>query len=473
MVAALFVGALGALGCRTKDRSTGPVVTGASTSAPVPPIVVPSNLTVLRGMRLIDGAGGPPIEDATLVIEGQIVKLVGPSARIAVPPGAKVIDLVGKTVIPGLVSNHAHLGVVDGTAAGPGHDTRENLLRQLAQYEAYGVTTITSLGFNGPMFYELQPGLHQGALAGADAFGADRGIGVPAAAPPVEVGAGKPYRPATVEEARQAVRETAARQPTPAFVKIWVDDFHGSLKAKMSPEIEAAVIDEAHQQKLRVAAHVFYLDDARRLVAEGVDVLAHGVRDRPVDMPFIAALKARHLAYVPTLGLDETFFVYAERPSWVDSPFFRHAVQPPLAAQLDDPAWRARTLADAKTIRESKAALAMNLKNLKLLHEAGVRVGFGTDSGATPLRIPGFAEHHELRLMIEAGYTPLQAITCATRDAALVLGLEDRGLLARGKLADLVVVEGNPALDIADVDRIVSVWHRGQETHHGVETFTP
>jgi imidazolonepropionase-like amidohydrolase len=430
-----------------------------------------NEVTVLRGARLIDGRGGPPIDDATLVIDGQRLRAVGATSQVSAPGGARIVDLAGKTVIPGLVSDHAHVGMVDGTDAGAVHSTRANVLRQLAQFEAYGVTTVTALGLNGAAFYEVQPDLHRGALPGADLFGADRGIGVPAAAPPVKAGPENLYRAATPDEARAAVRETAGRHPT--LVKIWVDDFHGTLPDKMSPEISRAVIDEAHKQGLRVAAHVYYLADAKQLVADGVDVLAHGVRDRAVDGELIAAMKAHKTWYIPTLGLDESFYLYAEQPALLEAPFLQHALQPALAAQLGDPAWRAKTLADTKGVATDKEALAMNLANLKALHDAGVAIGFGTDSGATPLRIPGFAEHHELKLMTQAGLTPVEAIRIATQGAAALLGLDDRGTLEAGKLADFVVVEGNPAVNVEDVDRIVAVWHRGKRVGTGVEGFTP
>jgi imidazolonepropionase-like amidohydrolase len=115
----------------------------------------------------------------------------------------------------------------------------------------------------------------------------------------------------------------------------------------------------------------------------------------------------------------------------------------------------------------------MNLRNIKILYDAGVHVGFGTDSGATPLRIAGFAEHHELLLLTRAGLTPLQAIATATKNAAALLGLGDRGVIAPGRLADLLVVAGNPAVDIADVDRVVSVWHRGKQVAGPLTSFTP
>lgn len=425
---------------------------------------------VLRGGRVIDGTGGPPIENAVLVLDGQVIRAVGTASEVPVPSGARVIELNGATVVPGLISDHSHVGLIDGTDTAPGHYTRENILRQLAQFEAYGVTTVTSLGMNGPLFYELQPELHRGALPGADLFGADRGIGVPSGAPPMDVGAEQLYRVATPEQAREAVRETAKRHPT--FVKIWVDDLHGTT-TKMSSAVYAAVIDEAHRAGLRVAAHIYYLDDARQLVADGVDVLAHGIRDRAVDDDLVAAMKAKKTWYIPTIGLDESFYIYAEQRPFMSAPFFRHALQPAVAAQLDDPSWRRKVLEDLTNVTVDQQAVATNQRNLKTLHDAGVQIGFGTDSGATPLRIPGFAEHRELKLMTGAGLTPLEAIRSATHDAAALLGLTDRGSLARGKLADFVVVEGNPATNIADLDRITAVWHRGRRVRDRVESFTP
>jgi imidazolonepropionase-like amidohydrolase len=437
---------------------------------PAPGFPAPE-VTVLRHARLIDGLGHPVVENAMLVISNGYVLSAGLPDQFEIPTGATVIDLGGKTVLPGLISDHSHLGLVNGTTAGSENYTRENILRQLAQFEAYGVTTVMSLGLNGPLFYEVQSDMRAGRIGGADLLGADRGLGVPQAAPPVKVDDTQIYRPATAEQARQMVRESAARGP--ALLKIWVDDFHGTLPQKMAPEIYRAIIEEAHRAHLRVAAHVYYLEDAKQLVAAGVDVLAHGVRDRPVDDDFIQAMKAHGTWYVPTLQLDESFFVYADHPPWMDTPFFKHSLQPALAAQFDDPTWRAKTLANTAQISTERAAFSVSSKNLKALHDAGVRIGFGTDSGATPLRIPGFAEHRELELMTQAGLSPLEAITIATSGAAALLELEDRGALTNGKLADLLIVDGRPDATISALDHIVAVWHRGRLVSKGPTDFTP
>lgn len=431
--------------------------------------------TVIRGARVIDGTGAPPRDDVTLVIDGDHFSIVGPGLRVKMPDGTKVIDYTGKTIIPGLVSDHGHIGLVDGTKSGSAAlYTRENALRQLRQWRAYGVTTVTSLGVNNTdVFYPLRADLHAGKAEGADLFGADHGIGVPNGAPPgkmMQVGTNQLDRPRTPEEARAAVDAAAARGTD--LVKIWVDDFNGSLPVKMEPAIWRAVIAEAHAKHLRVAAHVYYLEDARKLVDDGVDILAHGVRDKAVDQAFVDAMKQHGTWYVATLDLNEAAYIYARHPAWMDQPFFAHAVQSALAKQLADPAWRDKALKDP-AVAVNEAALRTNQQNLKTLYAAGVNIGFGTDAGATPLRIPGVAEHRELALMVDAGLTPSQAIQVATQRAATLLALDDRGVIANGKRADFIVLDADPSADIEATTHIQAVWQRGVQVAGPVDTYQP
>jgi imidazolonepropionase-like amidohydrolase len=429
--------------------------------------------TLLRDVRLIDGSGRPPAEHTDLLFDGTTITAIGPHGSLGIAPGTTIVECTGMSVVPGLISDHSHLGQVDGTTAQSGNMTRANIVRQLAQYEAYGITTVMSLGLNMQVFYQLQPAVHQGSLPGADMFGADRGFGAVHGAPPGQMGISdqQVYRPPSPDAARAQVRESIQRQPT--LLKLWLDDFHGSEPEKIEPAIYEAIIDEAHRHHYRVAAHVYYLDDAKKLVAAGIDVLAHGVRDKPVDAEFTTTLKQREVWYIPTLDLDESFYLFAQQPQLLQQPLLAHGLQPALATQLADPAWRRQTLSDANKIAVDKQARAVNLQNLKTLYDAGIKIGFGTDSGATPLRVAGFAEHRELTLLVEAGLTPLQAITLATQNAAALLNLDDRGLLAPGKLADLVLIRGNPATRIADLDSIQRVWRRGQPAPHVIDDFTP
>ena len=388
------------------------LVIGTSTAAD-------AQTTVLRGARVIDGRGGAPIDNATIVIRGGRIVAIGSSSGTSVPNGAEVLNYSGKTIIPGLISDHSHVGIFVGLKAAPENYSRDSILRQLKQLEAYGVTTVMALGLNGPLFYELRPEMHAGRLPGADLFGADQGIGVVGGQPSaavVPVGENQVSRPDTVEMARESIRQMAARKTD--MVKIWLDSA-GGLMPKLKPEVYSAVIDEAHKNGLRIAAHIYDLEDAKAIVRAGVDVIAHGVRDKPVDSEFIDMMK---------IVLDYTNFVFAEQPSWTREPFFQRALHPAVRAQLNDADYRERTLALPATAK-NRVAVTTNKQNLKAVHDAGVRVGFGSDSGVG-LRIPGVAEHLELALMVEAGLTPMQAITNATSNAAALLKLDDRGVLA-------------------------------------------
>jgi imidazolonepropionase-like amidohydrolase len=427
--------------------------------------------TALRGARVIDGRGGAPIDDAVIVMRDGRIAAIGPSAATAVPPDAQVVDCTGKTVIPGLISNHSHIGIFVGLKAAPENYNRDAILRQLKQLEAYGVTTVMALGLNAPLFYELRPELHAGRVPGADLFGADQGLGVHGGQPSttaVPIGENRVSRPDTVEMARASVREMAARKTD--MVKIWLDGT-GGLMPKLKPDIYSAVIDEAHKSGLRVAAHIYDLDDAKAIVRAGVDVIAHGVRDKPVDSEFIDMMKARSVWYISTIVLDYTNFVFADQPPWMREPFVQRALHPAVRAQFDDPEYRERTLASPATAK-NRAAVATNKQNLKAVSDAGIGIGFGSDSGVG-LRIPGMAEHLELALMVDAGLTPMQAIANATSNAAALLKLDDRGVLAPGRLADLVVLDADPSADISNSRKIHAVWHRGKQAAGPIATFTP
>jgi imidazolonepropionase-like amidohydrolase len=404
-----------------------------------------------------------------IIRDGRIVA-VGSSTATPVPSGAEVVDYTGKTIMPGLISDHSHVGIFIGLKAAPENYNRDAILRQLKQLEAYGITTVMALGLNSPLFYELRPELHAGRLPGADIFGADQGIGAVGGAPPasvVPVGENQVSRPSTADTARETIRQMAARKTD--MVKIWLDG--GGLMPKVPAEVYSAAIDEAHKNGLRVAAHIYDLDDAKAIVRAGVDVVAHGVRDKPVDAEFIDMMKARSVWYVSTIVLDYTNFIFADQPPWVGEPFFQRALHPAVRAQFDDPVYRERTLAMPATAN-NRAAVATNKQNLKTLQDAGVQIGFGSDSGVG-LRIPGVAEHLELALIVESGLTPMQAITNATSNAAKLLKLDDRGVLATGKLADLLVVDADPIADIANSRKIHAVWHRGKKAAGPIETFTP
>jgi imidazolonepropionase-like amidohydrolase len=244
------------------------------------------------------------------------------------------------------------------------------------------------------------------------------------------------------------------------IVKIWVDEQHGTVP-EMSPEMYKAVIDEAHKKGMRVAAHVYALVDAKQLVSDGVDVLAHSVRDRVVDDAFVEAMKQHHVWYIPTFTVDESFYIYAEGPSFLRTTFFQQAAGPAMVAKFNSAAYGEKVMGDPQSAQH-ESDFVTGQRNLKKLFKSGVLVGFGTDSGAMPGRIPGFAEHRELELMVRAGLTPMQAICAATGANAQLLHVTDRGTIAVGNHADLLVVDDDPLTDIRNTRKIVAVYHDGR-----------
>lgn len=424
---------------------------------------------VLEGARLIDGTGRPVRDNAVLVIEGDRITAVGIAGKLARPKGARVIDVHGRTIMPGLISAHSHVGLVIGTANRADAYTREVVEHAVVLYAQYGVTSVVTLGLNRDLVFELRDQQKQGKFPGASIFTAGRGIGAPGGVPPQPVAPDQIYRPATIDEARADVRELAGHHAD--IVKIWVDDNFGKF-TKMQPDVYGAVIDECHKHGLRVAAHVFYLADAKALVAAGVDVLAHSVRDLPVDADLIRALKSRGVFYIPTLSVDESFFVFAEQPEVLGEEFFQRAVSPELVQMFQGQTYRDK-VKDNPSVPKEKAAFAVAQKNLKALHNAGVHVAFGTDSGANPERIPGWGEHHELELMVRAGLSPMDAIVAATQTSAAVIKASDRGTLEAGKRADFVVLAADPTADIRNTRQLVSVWSGGREIAPLVPAATP
>ena len=431
------------------------------------PVGAAGPTTVFTGARMIDGTGRAPVENAILVIQDGKIISAGPAATTTYPKGAdtKIVDLKGRTIMPGLVNAHGHLGLTKGDSLAPENYSRENVAKQLAQYEAYGVTGILSLGLNRAIIYDWRNEQKAGKLPGADIFIGDRGIGVIKGAPPLNVADEQVYRPTTPEEARAAVREMAARHPD--MLKIWLDDLFGSA-AKMPPEIFSALIaeahaavDEAHKKGLRVAAHVFYLADAKALLQANVDAFAHSVRDQVVDEEFIKDIKARGVTYIPTLSLDESQFIYAEDPAWAAEPFFTAAVDPVLIAKWKSDDYRTKLAAHPNTPK-NRAASANGLKNVKLLFDAGVPIALGTDSGGLMSRIQGFGEHREMQLLVQAGLKPMDAIVCATRNSSVFIGAMDRGTLEAGHRADFLVLAGNPLDDIRNTTRMVTIYHDGK-----------
>src|SRR5688572_23119026 len=238
-----------------------------------------AQVTAYEGARLIVG-NGTVIENATIVVDGARIAQAG--ANVKAPAGAKRVDLKGKTVMPMIIDTHVHLS-----------PTRERLIRDLKQRAYWGVSAAASLGSDNYDLLDMRAEMIPGA---ARFFSAGQGITMPE---PGRVAVPRQQWITTEAEARNAVQELVRRKVD--IVKLWVDD-RGGKYPKLTPELYGAIIDEAHKHKLRVAAHIFNMEDAKGLMKAGLDIFAHGVRDKDIDDETVAMFKARpHLVLMPNL----------------------------------------------------------------------------------------------------------------------------------------------------------------------------
>ena len=375
-----------------------------------------TNVTVFEGARVLVGDGGV-IENAILVVDDDRLVASGGAGAVEVPAGAARVDLSGRTVMPAIIDTHVHL-----------RETRDELVEDLQRKAYYGVGVVLSLGRgSSDMAFQVRDEVIPNA---ARYRTVGRGITAP------EPGRTEiPFWISTEEEARTAVQELAPRNVD--MVKIWVDDRTGQFE-KLPPALYGAVIDEAHQQGLRVTAHVYTLEDAKGLLRAGLDAFAHGIRDMDVD--------------------DEVVELFAERPTVVLVP---NLPNPGVATDLS---WLSGTIPpdELQQMQErsvdrpaAQEAFGIQARNLARLSAEGVTIGFGTDGGA------GWSPHAEMEDMVRAGMTPADVIVAATRNSADLLALDDLGTLETGKSADFVVLEANPLDDITNTRRIVDVYLRG------------
>ncbi|PUZ26715.1 Imidazolonepropionase [Chitinophaga costaii] len=415
-------------------------------------------LTVIKGVNLIDGNGGTPQTNVALVLRGDALSQILKVGTDSLPKDATVIDATGKTVMPTLINAHGHLGLLKDTTAVSGNYTPENVERQLKKYAAYGVGAVLSMGTDQEAIWRLRDSSRAGKLPGAIIYTAGYGFGVENGGPPITF-AGKVFRPKNPQEVAGDMDVLAKQKPD--FVKMWVDDFNGSLP-KMSASIYDTILKCAHDHGLRVAAHVYYLEDARRLIHNGVDVIAHSIRDKEIDDALIETMKSKDIYYIPTLSLDQYSYAYAaDTVPWINDPFFKQSLEPGIYEMITSPAFKAKAKAD-KDLQKKMYAFHTAMQNLVKIHSAGVKVCMGTDSGAQLLRTQGYSEHLELELMVLAGLTPLQAITCATKNAAEMLQVsKETGTLEPGKKASFIVLDKNPVDDIRNTHTISQVWING------------
>ncbi|HYL55402.1 MAG TPA: amidohydrolase family protein [Gemmatimonadales bacterium] len=415
-------------------------------------------VTALEGATLLDGSGGEPVKDALILIKGGHIQTVARVNEVEVPRGARVMNLIGKTVIPGLIDAHAHVERWAGE-----------------RYLAWGVTTVRDLGASSTdSSIALKNDFNLGSMLGPRTFTSGAMVdGVP---PTYPTATGV----RTSTDVRKAVDQRAVAGAD--CVKIYT---------KFTADLLKPLMDEANTLRLPIAAHLGKID-ALTAARAGVASLEHmaGVVQAASPTPAVyerahdqflrgwtteeigwatldsaavartaRSLAATRVAIVPTLVVHEMLSrldnpTLLLRPGMEDVPAGATSVRD-VPGLLRRTGWRS---ADFQAFRRSRPRQNQFVREYK---RAGGLIAAGSDA-ANQLLVPGFSLHEEMSLLVAAGLTPLEAVTAATRKGAELLRADSLGRVAPGKVADLVVLDASPAKDIAATRRIAWVMFRGR-----------
>ena len=408
-------------------------------------------MKAIAGATLIDGTPRDPLRDAVIVIAGDRIVDVGPAKDTGIPAGAEVIDAVGKFVIPGLSDMHNHLG-----PGSFGFDEKTSDFRQhLADLLGWGVTLVFSPGINDlDAFAELK----RKSLEPSAPYPRFLGVGRQVSAAGGHVAGA--CEPETQDRARACVRELAAAGVD--AVKLVYSPVTYAIRSGL-PMLDAAVmravIDEAHRRGLKALVHAPILGYAKEALRAGADGLVHGIISGPVDDEFIALMKKNRAFYVTTHSIFEAAgdiggwarrAAAFDRRGLVPRTEFETGMNPAFVSQWE-------SLWDNHSYMKER--LPILRANTKRVFEAGLLVVSGSDTGnAGAGLLNGLTAQLELQLLVESGLSTRQVLGIATINAARMAGREhDLGSVEAGKLADLVILDGDPLADIGNVHRIFRV----------------
>lgn len=450
-----------------------------STAFPAPPGTPPAPV-VLSGATLIDGTGRSAVSDAVVVVRAGRIECAGARGSCRTPAGAEpvrdTVDLAGRWIIPGLVDAHVHYsqtGWVDGRPDFVDRRADHPYERVVAELErrperfhraftCSGVTAVFDVG-GYPWTWSLREA-------------AERSTEAPhlAAAGPLLSTVDRPILnlPDTRQilyvpddsAARAAVRAHLARRSD--AIKVWYIRPQGADTTRLQ-EILRAVAGEARRHGARLIVHATGLWEATDALRAGADVLVHGVSDRPVDSTFIALARERQVIYTPTLTVSAGYRQVTTRRFRPSVP--TDCVDPSVLARARaTDTLAARTTPTPELVARAESAglrqLRLAQSNLAAVHRAGVPVAMGTDAG-NPLTLHGPSVYAEMEAMQEAGMSPLEVLISATRIGARAMGRDrDIGTLESGRIADLVVLDADPSVDIGNVRRIAYVMRGGAMT---------
>lgn len=428
-------------------------------------------ILALTGARIIDGNGGAPLEDAAIVIRGSEISAIGPAS--VVPANARVLDLAGKTILPGLIDAHIHIGGSGGGSADPREFTPTAVENSLLSYLKFGVTTIYDMAAH-PGLNTMKTALEAGELMGPRLYGNGFGITAPGSHPVrliTELGLLDYLGPFyfqvdNVADAREAIRKISAQRVD--GIKL----FHSRVEAgttrfdadmeKLKPDILHTLIEEAHTRDLKVYAHTSFPSEVREFVEAGGDVVVHSIHMAETGTGEVFELMVkRDVAYIPTLAVFEGG--YTTKPGSFFSAEQHDKVWEVLLESITAPG--SVVLASREVqglLKDRERSLEIAMANLGRALQTGVRIAMGSDAGNAGM-LHGATVLREIQLMHEAGMTPMQVLVAATRDGAEVIGRgAELGTLEVGKLADIIVVNGDPLVNLSVLGKVELVVKNGK-----------
>lgn len=390
--------------------------------------------TLIRGACVLDGTGADPRKDATLVIDGTRIGSISTRGERRTSPGDRVIDAEGRTVIPGLFNCHVHLQLDAGRsplttlADEPSELSLLRAAKRASDMLRRGITTVRDCGAKDAQIIHLRDAIAHGHAEGPRILACGRAIC--AAGGHATVVADPVENERDVAQVAQRQLEAGAdflkAMGTGGFGKDGERLDHSELTVG---QLRVAA-EAAHAARRRLTVHAYGTDGIRNAIIGGADSIEHGTF---VDDETIALLRARGVYLVPTL--TNTYRVSTEGTAGGVAEYI---------------------------VKTASAAFPVMMTNARRAHQAGVKLAFGTDAGSWLNSHTDIAT--EFRLRIEAGVTPLDALTMATLWSAECLGIADAvGTLQPGKLADLVMLDGDPLADVAALERIHAVWKEGKE----------
>ena len=409
----------------------------------------------IRNVTLIDGTGAAPQTRATVIVEGNRINAVG-GARLSIPDDAETIDGSGKFLIPGLMDVHVHIPgsiVRNGKGDVVRPESRGTGIGALHSFLYSGITTVYDASNNADYIFKLRAEERSGDLLSPRIFTTGSAITFPGS-----WGAGP--NSTLVDswpDGKNGMDVNFARNPD--IQKITYENFGTGANAwvpSFPDDIITNIILYAKEKGVRTTIHISDEAHARIAIAAGVDTLAHPVVVGRMSKDFMPMIIDSGVIVASTLAVFDNIVRIVDAPEFLDDSLFR-------AVYTEEQIEEMKTTAGPRYTSIGwdswfKTTLKYSMENVKRLHDAGVTIALGTDRTIGPLT------HRELELYVEAGISPLEAITIGTLNAAKYLDREDDlGTIEPGKLADMVLLDADPLKDISNTQLISAVFKGGEE----------